>query len=90
MSTLNVLIIAETVRPAHGDPVEMFTAVGIEHFIAGQGSDVYAALDALERAIASTIAANEEIGREPLCGIKPAPSDIADLLHKPGTNMFSL
>jgi len=84
MTTLRVLIIPEQTILADGTVVMMYTAIGMEHYLVGQGSTMGEACAALDRAVVSTMLAMNECGKPAsLAGIKPAPADLQELYaHK--------
>jgi len=84
MTTLRVLIIPEQTALADGSFVTMYTAIGLEHYLVGQGSTMGAACAALDRAVVSTMLAMTECGKPAtLAGIKPAPADLQEMYdHK--------
>lgn len=84
MTTLRIVVVPEKVRSKDGVETAMFAAIGLEHFLVGQGDTPYAALDALDRAVVTTLAAVEELGGHGLGGIKPAPACIQALYDAAG------
>lgn len=57
---------------------------GIEYDIVAFATDVLDLPDAFARAVAENICITQQLGREPLQGIKPAPQRFADLFQRAG------
>jgi hypothetical protein len=87
MTTIRVVILTEMVRNDEGVKT-MYTAVGLEHFITGQGETVHEACTNLDHAIKYTLIANEDQKQKPLQGILPAPAKFQCLYD--GKNVIQL
>ena len=82
MTTLNVIITSEKVSLRDGSASIKYCAVGLEKFLVGEGDTAQAAMIELNRAIISTMLANERFSQEPFFGIKAAPSAYVALQSK--------